>query len=187
MKKLSILIALCLLVTVGGVYATWSYATGTVASAETTPTISLSGLGTATDKGTIAVTLDGASIVIDQADAAYNPKLVTAGSVKATFTPAAGASANVLDGIKAKYTVQWIGANSFKDDDGTTDVPIFAATSYESAEFNLTSTATEWNVSDLVAHLGLASFQLNSLEEYNRCKTVLAAGTFKVTVSYVAD
>lgn len=98
MKKLSLLIALALLITVGGVYATWSYAENTaVASSTIAPQVKLLGT-TNTTKGTI--TIEGSpSVAFDQYGVNdYRAKLVwTNEVVTVKFNPAQGTTATKID------------------------------------------------------------------------------------------
>ena len=90
MKKLSILIALALILTVGGVYATWNYAQGSVPSVPK----ALDGSTKITDKvvdskskGNIYVDPSNLLIQIDDANNDHYAELTVTGSIKITFTP----------------------------------------------------------------------------------------------------
>ena len=56
MKKLSVLIALVLCVTIGGVYAAWNYSQGTTASVDVSREINMAQVVTSGNKGTITAT-----------------------------------------------------------------------------------------------------------------------------------
>ena len=76
MKKLSVLIALFLCVTIGGVYATWTYAGNTdVADGEVEIKATIAGSEFTGACGTYTIT-SNAYIEIDQADEHHNAKLV---------------------------------------------------------------------------------------------------------------
>ncbi|MBQ7106020.1 MAG: hypothetical protein IJN93_00680 [Clostridia bacterium] len=103
MKKLSLLIALCMLLTIGGVYATWSYVGSTDiidAYAESKVTIT-----DAVIEGTYGIYKIESNLVltVDQADDNHEAELVFDSNdgqevyLKVTFTP----SANAPQAIKA--------------------------------------------------------------------------------------
>lgn len=189
MKKVSILIALALLVTVGGVYATWNYATGNVEPQNAGKTVQLSPLGAASEKGVINVAFSpDATIFIDDTNSDYKAELAAAGTVTATFTPGVGVTPEISNGVKVQYKVTWTGANTFKDDTNA-DVQIFTNTTYTSTDIELLPPEYKavWNVQDLVGHLGLKDFSLDNITEYNNCASVLSHGTFTVEVSFISE
>jgi len=88
MKKLTLLVALILCVTIGGVYAAWTYTGNTMGTASR----SLShGMATATTEGNVGlykIEHNDIDIKIDQtAPENYTAKLVITGSVTVSFTP----------------------------------------------------------------------------------------------------
>ena len=66
MKKLSMLIAMILCVTIGGVYATWTYAGKDVTDKEYEKVIALSGVATSDPSGAYEITSNISGIVLDQ-------------------------------------------------------------------------------------------------------------------------
>lgn len=108
MKKLSVLVALMLIITVGGVYATWNYAqaTGEADAKFTSVSVKLADIdydeNDAEDKGTISITSNNVSLVIDQDKPSYDAKWVPNddGQITGTFVPAA----NATDYVKANGT-----------------------------------------------------------------------------------
>ncbi len=102
MKKLSLLIALILCATIGGVYAVWTYAgTDDIADAYYEAKITITDATLAGANGTYAIT-SNLVLSVDQADADHYAKLVFESDngeeifLKVTFTP----SANAPDTIK---------------------------------------------------------------------------------------
>ena len=102
MKKLSVLVALMLIITVGGVYATWTYAQaiGAVANKQVEVHVKLADIAYTVDmnstKGTIYASVsDDFSLEIDQKDATYDAKWVTDGDITVTFTHAPNATEEV--------------------------------------------------------------------------------------------
>ncbi len=88
-RVLSLLIALAILVTVGGVYATWLYAETDMTAVH--GHIGSFGLASAeinNSKGTFTVDASGAHLVIDQTAADdYTAKLTATGTITVKFTP----------------------------------------------------------------------------------------------------
>lgn len=96
MKKLSLLIALCMLVSIGGVYAVWTYAGANVSSVDRTLNHGLTAANSDTAAGTFAFVNNNIDIAIDPTEeGGYIAGLVITGSVEVKFTPSAGASDNV--------------------------------------------------------------------------------------------
>ena len=140
MKKLSTLIAIALIVTIGSVYAAWSYAQGTAASNEITREVNMAQVNTDSNKGSIAATPNNFAFLVDDVDEKdYVADLVgtTGGDLTLTFTPAVGADATLADtGIKmiATVTVTYTGTTAptytgvDKDGNAVTVIPLQANT-----------------------------------------------------------
>lgn len=95
MKKLSLVMAAAMCLTVGGVYATWSYSEGQAGFAQTNVTVSLEGVDVSTNsKGGIHTTPDSVAVIIDQKAANDYSAVLKWGEtndkniVTATYTPA---------------------------------------------------------------------------------------------------
>lgn len=121
MKRLGAIIAIALVLTIGGVYATFEYANGGAVSSEN-ETISkeLIGMTDTTAKGTITIKSNNFKITVDD----FNHNLHTAGhfegTTKINFTPATLAAADVRDnGIKLKLTINVNGSNEYVDGETT--------------------------------------------------------------------
>ena len=88
MKKFGILVALALIVTVGGVYATWTYATGdNVNAAEKEIMVNLAEYALA-GGGLQVVDASGISLLVDDTDNNHKAELVINGPMIIIFTPA---------------------------------------------------------------------------------------------------
>ena len=88
MKKLSLLIALCMLLSIGGVYANWVYNEGLAGEAH--DHVGSFGLSSATNsgsKGSLVVDASGASMTIDPYGDTYNAELNFGGTITVTFVP----------------------------------------------------------------------------------------------------
>ena len=103
MKKLSLIIALILCITIGGVYATWYYSGETnVADVSEPITINLEDAQTVGSHGAYELIVDKGTAKtffrIDQLDDNHTAGLVCAGTVKIVFTPSAHASSEIKSG-----------------------------------------------------------------------------------------
>ena len=103
MKKLSLLIALMLLVTVGGVYATWSYAgTNDIADAYAEAEVTIKNVELTEANGTYKIE-SNLVLTVDQANEDHEAKLVFGSNdgqavyLKVTFTPSANAPKTIKD------------------------------------------------------------------------------------------
>lgn len=120
MKKLSVLIALVLCVTIGGVYAAWNYSQGTTASVDVSREINMAQVVTNGIKGTITATpQNNFAFLVDDIpndpdpdnkgsfiDIKYKAVLVGTGDIKINFTYSPGADQTTKDyGIKMIATI----------------------------------------------------------------------------------
>ena len=122
MKKLSTIIAMATIMTVGGVYATFNYAQNPAqaATGEISPIIS--GAVTESSKGkikinsTFKVTIDDLGVIAGGANSYYTG-MKTEGTFKVSFTPNVGADADVRDnGIKLNMKLSFTG-NKYDEKD----------------------------------------------------------------------
>ena len=123
MKKLSTLIALALIVTIGGVYAAWHYNRGQV-SLEISRSATMASIQSDTSKGTITIDQTANSgngntlkfLVDDTGTIDWKADLVPSGSVWVKFTAASNADSIVqTNGIKMKATVTLSGTQAAYD------------------------------------------------------------------------
>lgn len=97
MKKLSVLIALALCLTITGAYAAWSYSMGHITTDPANVTISMDGIDTSKAMGTIEV-VSTPSYVVKPNGNTYNPTLAVADGSDAfviTFKPDEKALADI--------------------------------------------------------------------------------------------
>lgn len=111
MKKIGLWMAALTAVTVGGVYATWTFAENKAAGASTTANVAMTGVNSATEKGTLSVMVMGANgftVAVDDSDNNHLPEIKKSGVVTVTFTPAATASQDVKDhGIDVQCVISY--------------------------------------------------------------------------------
>lgn len=188
MKKISLLIALCLILTIGGVYAAWNYAQGNVTNAidsmdvGTGKNIYITEAVVGNAKGTINVDANAATIVIDNADNNHVAEVDYSGDIVITFTPNAGADPDVIsDGIKLQYTLvcssgwEYNGKAIFASSSAPITLNGGAATK------SVTIPASEW--SDLLTFNGGADLTLSTADAYQTFHDALHTGMITITVS----
>ncbi len=137
MKKLSIVAALALVTTVGGVYAAWTYAGGEKAiKADGSKGITITQGVESGASGTLAVSTPNVMKIDDVGSLSNEDELLNytpgwssdcVGDFVFTFTPSLGAGVTTL-----QYTLS-INNNTYLDDD-TTNVSIFNVTDEDSAK-----------------------------------------------------
>ncbi|MBO5279778.1 MAG: hypothetical protein J6B55_01015 [Clostridia bacterium] len=197
MKKLSVLIALLLCVTIGGVYATWTYAgTNDIADgfAETKVTIADTELTGANGTYKIESNL---VLTVDQANNDHEAKLVFDSNndaeifLKVTFTPATNAPQDIKENavpselyFTTTTTMQYkMDANGNYSETGT-PANIFVFENPGDGELNNTFTWTEesngtftytLNVDQLKEMIKLSqTFVLDTKEEHDAFRTALS-------------
>lgn len=182
MKKIGIIVALALVVTIAGTYATWSYTTGaTGVDPATVDGISIAitdkEIQTA-DGGTITVTKsEDLKIEVDD-DGNHNAKLVFTGSITVTYTnSSADVNGLALNCVSTAPTNQYKGS------------PIFTGGSLNSAReigANESSAYAKWVIEgDDLPQL----FKLNgtvtaaTVNDYDTLVEALKGATYSITVS----
>ncbi|MBE6142494.1 MAG: hypothetical protein E7177_00705 [Erysipelotrichaceae bacterium] len=214
-KKLNTLFLLAALLTTGGVYASWNYATSGVNSAQTEAKVQID-LGSSSSKGTLDIvsadTSIQATVVNVQEGGVYTYKtdVVFTGQIKIKFTPAAYADQDVKDsGIKLKLTITENFANYTY---GGGNVDVFRlegggdATSYSYilndgnpilGEYIIlgekTADVDDNGTTNVRENLGLGSYvnmepiTLDTRAKFDSLKSIIDAGTFQIVIEeYVA-
>lgn len=183
MRKLSILLVLAILTTIGGVYATWDYAESTAEAVEKTASVSITLANSSTPSGTIKIHNTLALIVDDESANTGKPKYTpgwddytktmgTGGTLDLEFEPATGASKVTL-----QYTIT-IKNNTYTDTEAGA-VPIFTydAVAGEAVEVVAKGTFVcdvhdpeahqVWDYDDFIALLRVNdTFQVDTLDQY---------------------
>lgn len=136
MKKVGLIAGLACLLTVGGVYATWIYATDGAGTVTESLLPQMAAKGEPTDKGTIHVKTSTLTLVIDQtAPNDYTPVMRLEGYISVWFVPAQGASDDVIaNGIPLQVSVtqsaNWnYNPNTLDGTKPSEDKPIFTVDS----------------------------------------------------------
>ena len=177
MKKLSILVALILCVTIGGVYATWNYAQGNVSSTtkyfDAGTTITDKVVDTA--KGTITVDTTNLKITIDDSDSDFYGEMTIEGYVTVTFTPNTGADEAVANnGIALQYALGESGHVYGEGKIFTIDSTV--QTLGTGKNFTIEADKLEQLIT-------LNELYLPTVEDYQEFKTALHTGAISITVS----
>lgn len=109
MKKLSTLIAILLIATIGGVYATWTYSQGAAVMPETVffdSVTEITGAVQTNAKGVVEIVSNDIEIVIDDSNNNHKAEWNMTGEIVVKFTPNVGADEDVvLDGIDLKWNL----------------------------------------------------------------------------------
>ncbi|MBR2029400.1 MAG: hypothetical protein IJ999_00665 [Clostridia bacterium] len=108
MKKLSLIMAMVLIATIGGVYATWNYSETVVSGVNVTTAVTLTADGTSGSKGTVAIDVINAKVMLED-DGHHTAVLQLSDGAKAIpvqFSPKADASNDVqTNGIILQCTI----------------------------------------------------------------------------------
>ncbi len=189
MKKLSLLIALVLLVTVGGVYATWNYAQGDVVASQGFVLPKMEAVVTEGSKGTFTVDTSGITVKVDDSatdSVTHKPVLVMDGEIVITFAPATGADDTVVaNGVKMQAVISctdnWLYEGQQIMTVDTTDNKHIIATSGPAKELRI-SAATLADIVKMNEHEDLI---LPTHEDFLNFQTALNRGNIKISVSEI--
>ena len=194
MKKLSILIVLMLMTTVGGVYATWTYTNNNVDVADEAVNMSmnLTGVAFADSYGTFEIDQSNLSLLIDpKQGTTHTTALAITGDLKVIFTPAPHAPGEIKDHGLVDCTYSFaLSNNAWTFDDGTGAENIVTlghgsdphdidwGAPAQDGTFTFTLTANE-----LKAHILLTEFELDTKTDYDNFSSALGNGTVIFSVS----
>ena len=198
MKKLSLLVAIALLVTIGGVYATWSYAGNIATESHMHMSVNLATATEDTPKGSITMVVNSMDVLIDDTNHDYVAEAVFSGKMGFVFTPGKGASDDVVaDGINMQFQVlqdvpkQYLGNDIFvmkktiptaftsmtKVDESNKDTLVPGKTLTPGSFYvEIDSSIMDQNVE--IAHI-----VLDTIEKYQAMRSSLANGVLGITVS----
>ncbi len=210
MKKLSVLIALVLCVTIGGVYAAWNYSQGDTASVNVSREINMAQVVTNGTKGTITATPQNnfAFLVDDIAndtpngdgtytDIKYKAVLVGTGDIQINFTANPGADQTTKDyGVKMIATITLSAKDNLKYSDPHTSQDVVPITVREGENVialgentnnknnnpDITNEA-KITAQEIVDCLELANVILDTKAENDAFHTALKDYTIVITIS----
>ncbi len=186
MKKLSVIIALALIVTISGVYAAWNYAQGATASVEITREINMAQVNTDSNKGSISATPSDVAFLVDDGGE-YHTVLKGTGKFDITFTPSTGAdAATISNGIKMIATITVRSTNNLQYNGVT---PIVAKTENNANVIDITPDGPAKNATLTVAQIlnavELCDVVLSTKLENDNFHVVLNDYTIVITISEV--
>ena len=183
-KNIGLLSTLALMVTVGGVYATWNYAEGTIQQKSVDDIAIGITDSTNTTKGDFTIAADALNplkLVIDDTNDDHVPEITWQGEIDIRFDQ------NVLfaedDSVELKYTItvtgtkdKYEGSEIIVSDGAARDVKTFYYTQAGSEEIVFGATA--------LAACGLSfggNFKLSTSAEYDDFKTALSTYSLQFT------
>ena len=199
--KLAAVALLATAVTIGGVYATWTFAEGNTSAANTTVNVAMTGVNATTEKGTLSVMVmgtNGFTVAVDDANNDHFPDIKKTGVITVTFTPSASASDDVKAyGIDVDCVVSYApytGGVATLEEWTYADKQIFSISSTSEAPIHLDKGAAlkdggvfTWtiNADDVGIALGenFDDVKIDTLEKYNALNDILAKGHFVITVN----
>ena len=191
MKRLGAIIAIALVLTIGGVYATFNYAQGLTGDQTATLTKTLGDAETTNAKGTISVNTEDFSIVVDDTNGDLQTETTASGSIKVKFEASQGADAAVRDnGIKLKLVITIEGTNKYgnKDIFTLTDAYTTACNGKGYIVLNDGNEVSGEITVDISGYIAAANnFDLPTLDDYNAFSTAFDATHIKVTVSELEE
>lgn len=184
MKRLGAIIAIALVLTIGGVYATFEYAQGGVVSLEN-ETISkeLIGMTDTTAKGTITIKSNDFKITVDDLTGNLHTGGRFEGKTTINFTPAPLAAADVrTKGIKLKLTINVTG-NEYVD--GGTTYKLFNISADALAGVTLNNDAAingDFEI-DFAKYITVTEIYLSTPEKYTEYSNAFNGTTITFTIS----
>ncbi len=194
MKKLSLLIAMILCVTIGGVYATWTYTQNTdVADEAIHTTVNLTDVAYSGSYGTYKVDTSTLKLKVDpKENTQHTTALYIEGKIVITFTPNSVAPENVKNNAVPSTFQFSLTNNHWTFDDDTTSTgdekPIITLRHTDKEDIKWSSTnegVFEFVITaeELENHITLTEFVLDTKLKYDAFNTALGNGQITITVS----
>ncbi len=172
MKKLGLIILMALVLTVGGVYAAFSYARADVQPTTATLDKGIARAEEDTPEGKIAIDVSEVLLKINDTTSSLKTGLEIEKSVKVTFTPATGADGSVVtDGVNLKLEISFTN-NTYRQNGVDYEVFKTKDDSYNATTGVVLGTGTkngdkfEYTV-DLSQYLTVSEIPLPTLADYN--------------------
>lgn len=186
MKKLGLLIAMILCVTIGGVYATWTYTQNTdVADESVNKSLNLTGVEYVGSYGTYDVNVDGLTLKIDpKAGTTHTTSLVADGQIVITFTPNSVAPQAVKDSaVSSTYQFTLSNANWLYEGKNVVVLNHTGTHDITWAKQDDGTFVYILSASAVAEHIALTEFNLDTKAKYDAYNTILGAGAIVLTVS----
>ncbi len=197
MKKLSLLIAMILFVTIGGVYATWTYTQNTDVADETVNmTMNLTDVAYSGSYGTYKIDTSDVKMTIDpKPGTTHITALTIKGDIVITFTPNSVAPQEVKEnGVESTFQFGLTNASwTFNDEEDATNAesakPIVTLTHAEAESIDWGTPASNGvftfviSAEDLAGHISLTEFNLDTKAKYDLFNSALGQGQITISVS----
>lgn len=189
MKRLGIIVFLALVLTVGGVYATFNYAQNDATFASDTLTPHLEDAVLTTAKGTITITKNDFVLKVNDIDGNLTTKYTatyatTPAHSVVKFEAAQGADADVAaNGIKLKLVIEFEGSNKYNGTDIFTLKTAYAQGGVVLKGGNKVLGETTF---DLTEYIDVSLISLPTYAEYQAYRTEFEKTKIKITVSETA-
>lgn len=178
MKRIGIVIILAIVLTIGGVYATFSYAQGDAAQQTASISTNIAGKVVETEKGNIILT-NTFAITVDDTTNSLKTSSTTSGDTKVSFNPATGADADVQEnGIKLKLTITISGTNAYN---GTAIFVLKSAYTAGGVALNGGNKVKDEITVNLADYIEVSEISLPTAAEYDAYKE--AFDTIKITIT----
>ena len=185
MKKLSLLIALCTLLTIGGVYATWTYtASNDVADETIHMAMNLGGVAFEGTYGSYEIDESAIKMTIDpKATTTHTTALYATGHVVIKFTPHTNAPQEVKNNaVASTYSLSVSNADWKYNTQNIVTVDNEAQTIVWTNNGDGTFSCTI-PAADIASLITLTEFNLDTKTAYDTYNSVLTQGTINITVS----
>lgn len=185
MKKLSLIVAMAVILTIGGVFATWTYNDGAVQSVNPTIGVAIEAAEQTGAAATLTADVSGVSLNVTN-EGNFGTKFDTAntGTVVITLAPNSLASDNIKqNGMALKITITENFADVLSTDIITISNPVInvATTDLQESGSNFTYTF------NLLTHLTMANINIDTYAKYEDLKESLDDGKITITVETVGE
>lgn len=200
MKKIGLLIALALCVTIGGVYATWIYTSNNAQSMSNSITVSMGDLGsTVTDIGEFTITAPNGIKIEPREGTTHTTGLAVPSDIVITFTPNDFAPVDIKENgptdaqFQIRFEVQNADGTAYTNQYDNQDIFTVAHGTHALDRADWTQTTTGGKVAytytiaaaDFANHVDVNPFVLDTLSDYDAFKT--AMGTTVNFVCYIEN
>ena len=167
-KRISILTTAALCVTIGSVYATWTYAQDTANSLEDVEISKTLETAETVAKGDIQLESNTLELIVDKADDSYQAVLTIEGELIVKYVPHELATE---DNIKLQFEITGSGLE-YKGE------PIFVLPDVQELAENNT-----WTINSSNLGIEMGNITLGTYAEYEAFKTAFSAATLTITFS----
>lgn len=187
MKRLSVLIAMILCVTIGGVYATWTYTQNTdIADEQIHMTMNLTDVAYSGSYGTYKIDTSALKMNIDpKAGTTHDTALYITGQIVITFTPNSVAPETVKEnGVASTFQLTLTNNNWLYEGQ-----PIVTLAHNEAEEITWGQPDAQGvftfviSAEELAQHISLTEFTLDTKAKYDAFNLALGQGQITITVS----